>query len=239
MTLELTIPTGQWYRLENGKHHRLTELTAELSAAVMHPLAPPQVCSGGDTVCLCWREQPRYRLLTGSAQHSAQAGTVCGDVVRVFTDREYREVLLISDGMGTGVHAAMDSALTVGIFSKLLQAGVGPDAALRLVNGALRLRTEEESLATVDLVQADLYTGRMRFYKAGAAPTYLRRDGQGASVEAVSLPAGILEDTAFADTSVTLHTGDLLVILLLLLIAGDCREDRNSALLTLALYLFL
>jgi hypothetical protein len=36
-----------------------------------------------------------------------------------------------------------------------------------------------------------------------------------------------------------LDTGDLLVILLLLLIAGDCREDRNSALLTLALYLFL
>jgi stage II sporulation protein E len=31
-------------------------------------------------------------------------------------------------------------------------------------------------------------------------------------VEAVSLPAGILEDTAFADTSVTLHTGDLLVM---------------------------
>lgn len=36
-----------------------------------------------------------------------------------------------------------------------------------------------------------------------------------------------------------LDTGDLLVILLLLLIAGDCQEDRNSALLTLALYLFL
>lgn len=34
-------------------------------------------------------------------------------------------------------------------------------------------------------------------------------------------------------------TGDLLVVLLLLLIAGDCRNDRNTALLTLALYLFL
>lgn len=32
---------------------------------------------------------------------------------------------------------------------------------------------------------------------------------------------------------------DLLVVLLLLLMAGDCREDQNSALLTLALYLFL
>lgn len=32
---------------------------------------------------------------------------------------------------------------------------------------------------------------------------------------------------------------DLLVVLLLLLMAGDCREDQNWALLTLALYLFL
>ena len=34
-------------------------------------------------------------------------------------------------------------------------------------------------------------------------------------------------------------SGDLLVIVLLLLISGDCREDQNTALLTLALYLFL
>lgn len=34
-------------------------------------------------------------------------------------------------------------------------------------------------------------------------------------------------------------TGDLFVILLLLLMSGDCTEDQNTALLTLALYLFL
>lgn len=36
-----------------------------------------------------------------------------------------------------------------------------------------------------------------------------------------------------------LDTGDLLIVLLLLLMAGDCREDQNTALLTLALYLFM
>ena len=36
-----------------------------------------------------------------------------------------------------------------------------------------------------------------------------------------------------------LDTGDLLIIVLLLLMAGDCREDQNTTLLTLALYLFL
>lgn len=33
-------------------------------------------------------------------------------------------------------------------------------------------------------------------------------------------------------------TGDLMIVLLLLLMAGDCEEDRNTALLTLALYFF-
>mgnify|MGYP006967225266 CR=1 FL=1 len=34
-------------------------------------------------------------------------------------------------------------------------------------------------------------------------------------------------------------TGDLMVVLLLLLMSGDCHENQSNALLTLALYLFL
>ena len=34
-------------------------------------------------------------------------------------------------------------------------------------------------------------------------------------------------------------TVDLIVVLLLLLMAGDCEEDRSNALLTLALYFFM
>ena len=36
-----------------------------------------------------------------------------------------------------------------------------------------------------------------------------------------------------------IETADLLIILLLLLISGDCHEDQNTALLTLALYFLL
>ncbi len=34
-------------------------------------------------------------------------------------------------------------------------------------------------------------------------------------------------------------TGDLIIVLLLLLMAGDCEEDRANALLTLALYFIM
>lgn len=36
-----------------------------------------------------------------------------------------------------------------------------------------------------------------------------------------------------------MDTGDLLIIILLLLMAGDCDDSKNTWLLTLALYLFL
>ena len=35
------------------------------------------------------------------------------------------------------------------------------------------------------------------------------------------------------------ETGDLIVVLLLLLMAGDCQENQNNALLTLALYFLM
>ena len=34
-------------------------------------------------------------------------------------------------------------------------------------------------------------------------------------------------------------TADLIIVLLLLLMAGNCEEDQNTALLTLALYFFM
>lgn len=34
-------------------------------------------------------------------------------------------------------------------------------------------------------------------------------------------------------------TGDLLIVLLLLLMAGDSKDEKNTALLTLALYFFM
>ena len=34
-------------------------------------------------------------------------------------------------------------------------------------------------------------------------------------------------------------TGDLIIVLLLLLMAGDSQEERNTALLTLALYFLM
>lgn len=49
------------------------------------------------------------------------------------------------------------------------------------------------------------------------------------------LPGGFLRQLLPKD----FDTGDLIVVLLLLLMAGDCEEDRNNAILTIALYFMM
>ena len=49
-------------------------------------------------------------------------------------------------------------------------------------------------------------------YKAGAAPTFLVKNGRAGYVQSDSLPAGILEGAAFEKSSLTLREGDRLVL---------------------------
>ena len=121
--------------------------------------------------------------------------------------------MLISDGRGTGGRAAVDGAMTAGLTERLLKAGFGFDCSLRIVNSALLYKSSEESLSTVDIACIDLYTGETELYKAGAAPTLVRRSGKVGRAESHSLPVGILRDVGFDRSTITLKHGDAVVLL--------------------------
>lgn len=63
------------------------------------------------------------------------------------------------------------------LLKKLVTAGFSFDSSLELVNAALLAKSEEESLSTIDVATIDLYSGETQFLKAGAAPTFVYRDG--------------------------------------------------------------
>ncbi|MCL2069153.1 MAG: SpoIIE family protein phosphatase, partial [Oscillospiraceae bacterium] len=127
-------------------------------------------------------------------------------------DRGARQHLILSDGMGSGGKAAVDSTMATGLIAKLLSVGISHEAALKMVNSALLIKSGEESLATIDVCTIDLFTGKAGFYKAGAAPTYILRAGKAGLVESSSLPAGILHGVAFEKSSLTLGAGDLIMM---------------------------
>lgn len=187
------------------------KLQKEISKACSRYLSRCRVTHFRDDSMITFTEKPGYSLDIGFAQHSAE-GVLCGDAVKTVNDGHGRSVLIISDGMGKGGRAALDSAMGAGLLSKLLTAGFGFDSALKVVNSALLVKSGDESLATLDCSCIDLFTGRTELYKAGAPATYIVKGGRVTKCELASMPAGILRGIEFAKRTAVLGDGDLIVM---------------------------
>ena len=187
-------------------------LTEELSQLCGCELDLPEISSTAGRARLIFRELADYYMDFACAQHICNGARVCGDSQHSFTDRRSVAHMILSDGMGSGSGAAVDSSMTVSLLSKLIDANVAYDPALKIVNSALLVKTGEESLATIDIAAVDLYSGRVDLYKAGAAPTFIRRHKRTGYVDSASLPAGILSSVEFEKSSLQLSAGDLIVM---------------------------
>ena len=137
----------------------------------------------------------------------------CGDCYDCVGLEDGRNVIILSDGMGTGRRAAVDSAMATDLFASLICSGLSCEAALRTVNTALIAKSEDESLATLDIASLDPYSGEISFFKAGAAPCFIKRSGRTAILELPSLPAGILSRIGFSKAGAELREGDTVVMI--------------------------
>lgn len=166
----------------------------------------------GNLALLCYCEKATFSVSVATSQYACNQGKLCGDCTEIISDGKGREILIISDGMGTGGQAAIDGAMAAGLLSKLIKAGFGFDCSLGVVNSALLVKSTEESLATLDIVCIDLFSGKTDFYKAGASSSFVLKSGSTVKVELPSLPAGILRDVKFAKASTFLEAGDKIVL---------------------------
>ena len=191
---------------------RQPELLLDLEELCGVPLEPPVLETEESRVQAVFLEKAAYTLEFGFAQIPLAGEKVSGDTYKTVADLEGRMHIILSDGMGSGRAAAVDSTMATALLAKMLRAGVGFDAALKLLNCALVLKSPEESLATVDIASVNLYTGQADFYKAGAAPSFLLKGRKAGYIQSTSLPAGILEGIAFEHAAAALKEGDLLVL---------------------------
>lgn len=189
------------------------ELMKELGAVTDLRFGCPVLSDGGRWAQYTFYERAPYAAEYGAYQITSGGNKLCGDSYRFLTLQGGAAHLVLSDGMGSGGGAAVDSTMAAALITRLLEAGLGYESALHLVNSALAVKSGEESLATVDGVRIDLYTGQMELYKAGAAPTVVVRDGHSLTVDSNSLPAGILTQVSFERSDISLGVGDLVVLL--------------------------
>ena len=191
----------------------LREATNALSKELGAALALPAIRDIENGVELTFSEKPRFCFEIGSDQRPGSDDGDCGDCYDCVGLEDGRNVIILSDGMGTGRRAAVDSAMATDLFASLICSGLSCEAALRTVNTALIAKSEDESLATLDIASLDPYSGEISFFKAGAAPCFIKRSGRTAILELPSLPAGILSRIGFSKAGAELREGDTVVMI--------------------------
>ncbi len=187
------------------------ELIYELEDALDMGLSTP-VIDGGSEFTLTTSQLPNLQVEFGAAQHCCGNEKLCGDAYEAFLDDEGNAVMIISDGMGSGGRAAVDSAMTCGLTGRLLRAGFGFEGAMKVINSALLVKSEDESLATLDITKVNLFTGEAQLCKAGAVKTYIISGGEIRRVDKTSLPLGILREVEFAEADEQLCDGDVVIM---------------------------
>ena len=189
----------------------LRTLTEEMSRICRHGLSTPDVANCRSVTMLTFGERPLYRPVFGLASRPAE--DISGDATDSFCDSAGRAQLFLCDGMGTGKAAAVDGKLAARLTGQLLRAGFAAESAARLVNVAMGLKNaDQESGATLDLLTVDLFTGRAGLFKAGAAPSFLVREGVPRMMEGASLPMGVLDSVVGRSSSFGLNVGDMVVL---------------------------
>ena len=162
---------------------------------------------------ICLSEGQVYRAIISTAQLRCKGEQLCGDAVELFRDNNGNQFIVLSDGMGTGGRAAVDGAMTAGITAQLLRAGFGYESILHIVNTALMSKSDDETLATLDVACINLFTGELELLKAGAGPSLLLSKEHVSHIDQSSLPLGILRELTFARTRDRLTSGDVLVLM--------------------------
>ena len=130
----------------------------------------------------------------GGAWRPKEGETVCGDTISHFETDGGSLCLLISDGMGSGEEAHRESANTARLLEQFLRAGVEPEPALKTINAALSLKSDDTGrFSTIDLLVLDRRQRQAALWKYGAAPTYIKRHGIVRRLTGSALPAGLQE----------------------------------------------
>ena len=161
-----------------------------------------------------WAKSRREKLAVDiSASQYAASGTINGDCCGWQDIGDGRTVMVVSDGMGKGKKAAAESLLVTKTLISLLRAGVTPDLALKMINTVMLMKDDEESYATVDLAIIDRISGKVKFYKIGAAPTLIRHRETVEEVKLSAVPLGIVNGLKIRYMETELKKDDWIIMM--------------------------
>ncbi|WP_106769535.1 stage II sporulation protein E [Paenibacillus faecalis] len=154
-----------------------------------------------------------YEIITGVAAAAKGGDMLSGDSFSTVELGNGTFAVALSDGMGNGERARMESSSALNILEQLLQSGMDEKLAIKSVNSILMLRSPDEIYATVDMALIDQYSAQTTFMKIGSTPSFIKRGNEVIPITASNLPIGIIQDIEIDLVSLQLQAGDVLIMM--------------------------
>lgn len=185
------------------------EIKALLEKTLGAKLTPPVFDSENATL-VC--ESARlYDIKSSVATSVTENESINGDSVCSFDGARDRFYMLVCDGMGSGGEAQLTSSICVTFLKKMLFATGEKEIALSMLNNFIRAKNIECS-SSVDLMEADLVTGKVTFIKSGAAPSFIKRGDNVYKLASKTAPIGIMKSIDAESLGFEIRKGDIMVM---------------------------
>lgn len=153
----------------------------------------------------------KFKINIGMANGTKTKSSVSGDSILNIRLKDGKNLIAISDGMGSGPEARKSSQIAIKMLERLLTSGFNKETSIELINNAI-LNTNEEIFATLDIAIIDLYKGNIEFIKNGACPTYIKNKKRVQILKTISLPAGALEEIKLTTYDKDIERGDIFLM---------------------------
>ena len=144
---------------------------------------------------------------------SSKEGTFhAGDAHEVFHLHDGLAAVILSDGMGSDIHAYRESRKVIRLMRECLNRRMDPETAMHTLHYVMSLKGGD-MYATVDLALIDLQEGRLWSWKAGSMTTYISRGGRLMKLEGSTAPFGFLPSFSIDAKRHGLKAGDTIVMM--------------------------
>lgn len=157
-------------------------------------------------------EAPKYHVNSHVAVATKEGENFTGDSYSYGRTKDGNYITVISDGMGSGPEAGLESKISVEIIEKFMEVGFDEKIAIDAVNSIMSIKfSEDEKFSTLDMNKIDLYTGKAKFMKVGAIESFIKRGNRVEVINSNTLPFGVLEEVDVDTVEKQVGNGDIII----------------------------
>ncbi len=156
-------------------------------------------------------KKPKLKISYAHAVLAKEGNLISGDNYYIKKDYNSSYIFALSDGMGSGYNAYMESVDTLKLIKTLSTYHFRMKTILKLLEDMYELRANYDNYATLDLLTLDTANKSASLYKMGSTTTYVMHNNSLISYQNKALPLKL--DEMNSSFTFDINSGDIIFLL--------------------------